>query len=72
LPPSAMTGSVVSANASTRPAQKSDFICKTPPAEVVKGSQAARWGGELAAHAEKIADQHVEPGIDLEIAQRNF
>src|SRR6185312_7140720 len=46
LPPSAIAGRVVSASASasTRRAQRNDFMSKTPPTEVVNGLQAAmKW-----------------------------
>jgi hypothetical protein len=60
---------VENASASTTPALKRNFIGKTPPAEVVNGRQAALGVEGILARA-KIGIQHVEPRIDLRIAEK--
>jgi len=44
---------------------------KTPPTEVVNGRKRPD-GVESFLSVQKNIDQHVEPRIDLKIAQRNF
>jgi hypothetical protein len=70
LLPSAMAETVVSANASAMPAQKSNFMNKTPPAEVVKGRKRRQeWSEELAARISTLSRGSIQK-IAQEISEQ--